>query len=71
MQVEPRWQVRQVGAASIELRFEEVLKSLRILNSKHKRPSDERFEWDWLLVSSKPQFEELLKIQNTNRRLSG
>ena len=65
MQVELRWQVRQGGEASIELRFEEMLKSVKLIQNtefKIQRPSDKRYEWDWLLASIEPQFKDILKI---------
>ena len=33
VQVEPKWQVRQVGEASIELRFDELLKSAKLIQN--------------------------------------
>ena len=69
VQVEPRWQVRQVGAASIELRFEEMLQILRFLQNNiftipntKGQDSDKIYESDWLLASTEPQFKEILYI---------
>ena len=53
VQVEARWQVRQVGVGSIELRLEEMLqipkaRNTGILNSKYKRPKVQNIEYKML-----------------------